>query len=262
MQQDIATTQYGLGLTISTGWSIFWKNIRSILPIFLIVYVPINVGLSFVPVDYLIETHGLRGFKMYMKIIQLTEFFIGVVATMSLAKLVESLVFGKPITWRQALSHAFSRWGAAIGTGFLGGVIILGMTLLLIVPGIIWSLYYYFFVFVVALRGLSGKEALDYSKGVVKGQWWRVCGYMFVIGLLGALASVVVVGPLFFTPEIRILDIISDTLCDITSALFLCMTTVFFLNNDYLRIRSEQSHAEATSETAPFQGTLSEASDA
>ena len=249
MQQNIATTQYDLGQVISTGWHIFWKNIRSILPIFLIVYLPINIALSFVPVDSIIETYGLRGFRIYLKLIQLTELLIGVLATMSLAKFVESSMLGKPITWRQALAHAFSRWGASIGTGLLAGVIIFGMIFLLIVPAIIWSLYYQFFVFVVALRGISGKEALDYSKGIVKGQWWRVCVYIFVINLLDLLCTLLVVSPFFFTPEMRILDIISNTLGDITTALFLCMTIVFFLNNDYLRNRNEQSHAEATSET-------------
>ena len=251
MDEDIAITQYGLGKTISAGWNFFWSNIRDIVPIFLIVYIPVNIALSFVPVDYLIETHGLRGFKMYMKIVQLTEFLIGVLATMSLAKVIESSVFGRPVTWQEAIRHALSRWGASIGTGFLAGLIILGMTLLLIIPGMIWSLYYYFVIFVVALRGLSGKEALDYSKGLVKGQWWRVFGYLLIIGLLGTVATAVVVSPFLLAPEARILDILSDTLCDITSALFLCMTIVFFLNNDYLKKRSEQPDGAVTQESAP-----------
>ena len=241
MDQDIVTTRFGLGKTISSGWSFFLKNIRSILPVFLIVYIPINIGLSFVPGDYLVDNYGLRGFKMYMKIIQLTEFFIGVLATMSLARIIEASALGTPATWRDAMRHAFSRWGASIGTGLLAGVIILGMTLLLIIPGIIWSLYYSFFVFIVALRGLSGKKALEYSKGIVKGQWWRVFGYLLVINLLGAVASALIASPFIFTPEARILDILSDTLCDITSALFLCMTIVFFLNNDYLKRMGDQS---------------------
>lgn len=240
MDQDIYLRRYGLGRVIAAGWEQYRRHFRSILPIFLIVYIPINIGLSFVPVDYLIETHGLRGFRMYMKLIQLTEFLIGVLATMSLAKLIESSLSGEPITWRAALRHAVGRWGASIGTGLLAGLIVLGMCLLLVVPGIIWSLYYSFFVYVVALRGLSGKQALDYSKGIVKGQWWRVFGYLLVIEILGAIVGIVVAAPFFFTPDNRLLDIASDTILDIVSALFLAMTTVFFLNNDRVRMRSEQ----------------------
>jgi hypothetical protein len=239
MDQDINSIRYGLGKVIAVGWEQYRKHFGSILPIFLIVYIPINIGLSFVPVDYLIEEHGLRGVKMYMNLIQLTEFLIGVLATMSLARLIEASFLGQPITWPQALRHSLSRWGASIGTGLLAGLIILGMCLLLIVPGIIWSLYYSLFVYVVALRGLSGKKALDYSKAIVKGQWWRVFGYLFVINALGTVAGIAVASPFFFTPDNRILDIASDTLIDIVSALFLTMTTVFFLNNDLMKTRSE-----------------------
>ncbi len=243
MEEGITSTRYGLGRIIALGWEQYRRHFKSILPIFLIVYVPINIGLSFVPVDYLIEEHGLRGFKIYMKLIQLTEFFIGVVATMALARLIEASLLGQPITWKQALRHSLSRWGASIGTGLLAGLIILGMCLLLIVPGIIWSLYYSLFVYVVALRNLSGKKALDYSKAIVKGQWWRVFGYLLVINVLGIVAGIAVAAPFFFTPDSRILDIAGDTLTDIVSALFLTMTTVFFLNNDQIKIQGEAATA-------------------
>ena len=246
MDKDINLTRYGLGRVIAVGWEQYRSHFRSILAIFLIVYIPINIGLSFVPTDYLIEQHGLRGLKIYMKIIQLTEFFIGVLATMSLAKLIEGSMSGQPITWQQSFRHALSRWGASVGTGLLAGLIILGMCLLLIVPGIIWGLYYSLFIYVVALRGLSGKQALDYSKAIVKGQWWRVFGYLLVINLLGAVAGVIVVALFWFTPDNKMLSIASDTLTDLISALFLTMTIVFFLNNDSMRIRSESEKQIST----------------
>lgn len=241
MEQNINQTRYDLGKVIAVGWEQYRTHFRSILPIFLIVYIPINIGLSFIPMDYLIEEHGLRAFKIYLKVIQLTEFLIGVLATMSLAKLVEASLIGQPVTWQQAFRHSLSRWGASIGTGLLAGLIIMGMCLLLIVPGIVWSLYYSLFVYVVALRGLSGKRALDYSKAIVKGQWWRVFGYLLVINALGVLAGISVTAPFFFLPDSRILDIASDTLADLVSALFLVMTAVFFLNNDSMSARSETS---------------------
>jgi hypothetical protein len=62
-----------------------------------------------------------------------------------------------------------------------------------------------------------------------------------VINVLGAVAGIAVAAPFFFTPDNRILDIASDTLTDVVSALFLTMTTVFFLNNDRLAMRIEPS---------------------
>jgi len=247
MEQGINSTRYGLGKVIALGWEQYRRHFGSILPIILIVYIPINIGLSFVPVDYLVEERGLRGLSLYMKLIQLTEFLVGIVATMALARLIEASLLGQPITWPQALRHALSRWGASIGTGLLAGVILLGLCLLLIVPGLIWSLYYSFFVYAVALRGLSGKKALDYSKAIVKGQWWRVFGCLLVINALGVVAGIAVMAPFFFTPDNQILDIASDTLTDIVSALFLTMTTVFFLNNEK---REDETATSSYSEPA------------
>lgn len=73
-------------------------------------------------------------------------------------------------------------------------------------------------------------------------------GYLSVIGIMGLIAGIVVVAPFFFTPDNVILDIFSDTLTDIVSALFIVMTCVFFLNNDHSLVKGE---AETTPSLAP-----------
>jgi hypothetical protein len=231
-----------VGEVVASGWDLYCLHFKRILPIFLVVYIPINVGLSFLPVADWTETYGVLGSRMYMGIVQLTEFFIGTLATMALAKLMEESLYGHTITWLQALRHAVSRWGAIILTNVLAMLIVFGLTLLLIVPGVIWAVYYCFFLFVVALRGLSGKQALDYSKAMVNGQWWRVFGYLLAIQLLALLAAIVVTAPFGVLPEHRLLDILSNTLSDIISPLFLTMMVVFFLNNDYLRTWKEPAN--------------------
>jgi hypothetical protein len=82
---------------------------------------------------------------------------------------------------------------------------------------------------------LSGKRALDYSKALVEGQWWRVLRYLLVIQLLALLVAMVVAAPFEVMPKHRLLEIVSNTLSDIVAPLFLTMMIVFFLNNDYLR---------------------------
>lgn len=240
MGEDIFTVRYGLGKVIITGWNQYWKNFGSILLIFLIVYIPINIILSFIPVEELIDKRGFSGFRMYMQLIRWSEFFIGVLATMALARLIESSLCGQPITWKASLIHALSRWCASIGTGIIAGIITFGLLLLLIVPGVIWCLYYSLFIYVVSLRGLAGKRALDYSKQIVKGQWWRVLGTQFVIFVLSILACFVVSLPFVFLPDNQILDIVGYTLSDVLSALFLTMIIVFFVNNDYLKMGNER----------------------
>ena len=242
MSRGIADTRFTVGEIVASGWDLYCLHLKQILLIFLVVYVPINIGLSFVPAAEWAETYGALGRNMHMAIIQLSEFFVGVLATMALAKLIEESLYGHTITWLQALRHAVSRWGAAILTGLLAMLIVFGLTLLLIVPGVIWVIYYSFFIFVVALRGLSGKQALDYSKAIVKGQWWRVFAYMLVIQSLAILAAIVVTAPFQVLPKHWLLDILANTLSDLIAPLFLTMVIVFFLNNDYLRTWRESAN--------------------
>ncbi|MCX7010150.1 MAG: hypothetical protein NTY53_23420, partial [Kiritimatiellaeota bacterium] len=197
----------------------------------------INIGLTFVPVDDWIEKYGLRGFRMYMKFIQLLDFLFGTIATLALARLVEATVRGETLTWRNALWQAFKRWPAALGTSFIGGLIILGLLFLLIVPGLIWGLYYSLVLYVVALRGLSGKSALDYSKALVKGQWWRVLGLLIVFNLLSAAIALILGVPFIFTPDHPVLDVVDNTIGDLASALSLVLVSVLMLNTDYVRQR-------------------------
>jgi hypothetical protein len=281
MNRGIADTRFTLGEIVASGWDLYCLHFKRILPIFLVVYVPINIGLSFIPVADWAATYGDLGRRMYMGIIQLTEFFLGTLATMALAKLMEESLYGHSITWLQALRHAVSRWGAIILTNvlamlivfgstlllivpaviwaiyhsfiltnLLAMLIVFGLTLLLIIPAVIWAIYYSLFLFVVALRGLSGKQALDYSKAMVEGQWWRVFGYLLAIQLLALPAAIVVTAPLGLLPEHRLLDILSNTLSDIVAPLFLTMVIVFFLNNDYLRTWREPASPPAGDATS------------
>ena len=81
----IKIQQYKIGQILSEGWMLYSQNFRVILPVILIVYIPINILLSLIPVDNLIETQGFKGFRIYMRIIQLSEFLMGTIATIAIA---------------------------------------------------------------------------------------------------------------------------------------------------------------------------------
>jgi hypothetical protein len=236
MLEELSARRMNLGEMVAAGWRLYGKIFARFLIIGLLVYVPINIGLTFVPVDAWIEKYGLRGFRMYMKVIQLVDFLFGTIAMLALTRLVEATVRGEVLAWRSALWQALKRWPAALGTGFLGGLIVLGLLFLLIVPGLIWALYYSLALYVVALRGLSGKSALDYSKALVKGQWWRVFALLLIFELLG-LAVVLILGVPFFFLEHPVLDVVDNTLGDFAAAWSLVLTTVLLLNTDYVRRR-------------------------
>ena len=52
--------------------------------------------------------------------------------------------------------------------------------LLLIIPGIVVSVYYIFVAWVFIMEGLKNKAAMRRSKELVKGQWWPVFWKIFL----------------------------------------------------------------------------------
>jgi hypothetical protein len=157
---------------------------------------------------------------------------IGVVAVLGIAWVVSERVEGRTPSFVGALKKALPRWLPAIGTNLLMGLTVGFLTLLLIVPGIIYAGYYAFAIYAVALRGCGGNQALDYSKALVKGRWWRVVGKTAGLFLPALIPMVMVAVPMAFAPESRFLTILTETLNDVFLAYFSVGATLFFLNLD------------------------------
>ena len=75
----------------------------------------------------------------------------------------------------------------------LTGLAILGGLILLIIPGIIFAVWFIFSNLIVVLEGKRGTEALKASKSLVTGRWGAVFG-RFVLLVLSILAILIVIG--------------------------------------------------------------------
>jgi hypothetical protein len=63
-----------------------------------------------------------------------------------------------------------------------------------VVPGIYLSVRWYFAAQAVVVDGRRGVAALRRSAEVVDGQWWSTLGRLFVLGVIGLVAALVVGG--------------------------------------------------------------------
>ena len=77
-----------------------------------------------------------------------------------------------------------------IGLTLLTSVLVLLWALLLIIPGIIYSVFYTFAVFVFFFEDKRGMAAIRRSKELVKGYWWPVFGRICFLSLIFWLVSV------------------------------------------------------------------------
>ena len=87
------------------------------------------------------------------------------------------------------------------GLSVLTMIFVLLWTLLLIIPGIIFSIFYGFAAYVFFFEGQKGMAAIRRSVQLVKGYWWPVFGRFLVIGLATWAVTMVFSCPMYFVSE-------------------------------------------------------------
>lgn len=112
----------------------------------------------------------------------------------------------------------------------LVGLIVFGGFLLLIIPGIIFAVWFSFAVFILIAENLKGVKALSKSKEYVKGHWWSVFWYLFSIEAIISIIYLIFI-PLFSFLKIPFISMASEFI----AILFLTpfgMTYLFIIYNN------------------------------
>lgn len=218
--------EYSLSHILVHSWQLYKNNFWLFIFLVAAIYLPIDI-LNFYAPD---------------AVVGLFSFLITPISVMAIAYSVSQLLKSKKVTFQEAMSKALARLPWAIGTSILGTIFLLGLFLLLIVPGIIYSVYWAFALYAVMLHHEHGRGALAYSKSVVKGRWWKVLGYMFALGLLAGLLVMAITFPLilsftdfestrFLTPY-PWLDLSVNLVIYAVMAFFQVAFALFFINLD------------------------------
>lgn len=236
MENKIKAQPLGFADLFSQGWQLYSTYFINILWVLLWVYIPINLIMPLLPVNwYLLGGEGTSGPQLSIQLAQLFKSMMGIIATMGIAVIVSQGLHGETMAWYTALRYSLSKLLTAIGTWVLGLLIIMGLTLLLIIPGLIQAFYYTFSIYAVALRNVGGKTALDYSKRLVQGQWWRIFGIVLLFNLIAQFIGLAVTFLMRLIADNFFWDTLTKTITDIVGAYFTVVMAVLFLNSDFLK---------------------------
>lgn len=226
MYQNINQNKFGLKKIIKTAWDIYKNKLRTILLIVLLFYFPIY------SLVFAMKQSFSNMEKLYIDTLNgLLEIIFSVIVVMGITYVVKEYINENSIDFISAIKKAFSNWGKALWTEILSFIIIILLMMLLIIPGVIWMVYYTFIIQLVALRNKSGKKILDFSKDLVKGDWWRVTEIVFIrffvnIGLTSLIS---------YFPKNALINILANTFINIIDGYFLVATAVMCLNLYYIK---------------------------
>jgi hypothetical protein len=229
MYKDIDKKELTLTGLFSTSWEIYKKCFKDIF-LMILLYLPLYMTMNYLGIDL----NKFRIRKYPLNVITIISAIITILINIGIISMAKEKIINfnsKDISIGYILKRSLSKWWDAFITDLLGALIIIGMTLLLIIPGIVWSIYYIFSLQVVVIKGLRGKEALDFSKEMVSGRWWKVFGTIFLFNLmLGGISFCLFK---FQANYFSSLNIITEIIIDTIGALSTVLITVLFMNLDF-----------------------------
>ncbi len=94
-----------------------------------------------------------------------------------------------------AFREASPYFWKVVGLSIVLGLLLLVLFILLIIPGIIFGVYWIFASLFLVIENRRIGECLDASKQLVKGKWWRVFGYYLLLGIIVVVVSLIIIIP-------------------------------------------------------------------
>ncbi len=243
MNKKLWQRQMSLGEVLGEGFRLLQMNLIPFSLLVICTHAPLNLLRTFLSSIIPVEKYGVTNVSLVVSGIKWIDSFLGLIVFIGIAYILEKSLQGQIISFGDVFKFSFSRLSDVFWTSLLLSVIVLGLTLLLIIPGVIWSNNYSFTLAIVALRNLKGRAALEASKKLIYGQWWRVFGIYTAI----AIPALVITFPILMlsrkVSDIKFLYIFAPlTIFNIVGAITTVMAIVLFLNTEYARDFQRQKH--------------------
>lgn len=251
MNNDFFYREWNWIEQLSAAFHVFAANIKSILKVMLVVFLPISI------LESIINGRMLSAYTVFQQIAQagvslsneadffqaayqvlfhsgltlLVSLFLQPVGTIAIAKVVKQFVTKQEISFGTALGEAFSLMPTIVVSGIIYGVLIV-LTSLIIVPGIYLSVAWVFYLYAIGLSDKKGMEPMRYSKSLVKGKWWRTLGYLLLLSVIAMLWNSAFQLIYSFFPNENIADAVYQFLCYFSAAFVTVGEVLLFLNRE------------------------------
>jgi hypothetical protein len=221
-----------LGKTFSFTWEIFQNNLLSLLALSSLYTLPgffLQVYLQLNPIQPENLRAGLTTLLVVLVFVIIAS-CLALVSSLAMPVLIENSVLDREVSLENSLKRGVAKFMTGAVAALIASLIIFGLSLLLVIPGIIWMYYYIFLNEAVALRDLRGMEGLRYSKHLVKGRWWNVFWIVLVCCcLLTILVALPTALTALFLGESLLAHAVQLVLSTFAFAFFHVMRTLMFL---------------------------------
>ncbi len=168
---------------LSFGWETFSKHIWYFLALFL------GLSVIFSILGFMQEIAKEMRPPLFVAL-NLIGVVFNVIISIGLIRMALSFVHKTKASIRESFTPSAQFFFPYIVGSFLYALIIIGGTILLIIPGIIWAVTYQFYAYFILDKKSSPREALRQSARITKGVRLKLFGFMILIvifNIIGAL---------------------------------------------------------------------------
>lgn len=178
-----------IGDIIKNSWELYKKNFKPLFSYVLwlvlsgaAVAVAVGIMIWFLPLGILSGiASGLLAFAFIV-----FAALISIAMTRTIAELYNT---GKSTANGTMLSTSIKYIIPTFLASLLAGLAIFGGMILLIIPGIIFAIWFAFPMYAIIFDNKKIVESLSFSKSLVSGRWWAVAGRMIVPGIVFAFIA-------------------------------------------------------------------------
>lgn len=232
MYSDIFQKEYSIGKLLSVSWELFTKNIALISLIVLVTFTPFTLVVLYLSNQMTGKYSMSASVPGYFFVVFLITYLLFAIYVVAIPLVVQARLKGQSITLKQSLRQSLPHFFPIILTTLLEIIFLIGLTLLLVIPGIIFSIYWGFVHVSVALKHKSGIAALKDSKAAVKGRWWKVLGYSIVFTILSIPVFFIQILLMVILPSHIISSFIGMIFAMILNSFFMILAVVWYINLD------------------------------
>jgi len=235
---------------LSFSWDFFKLNFRIFLIFAFVVGTPVyalqsllelssrSFSMSFSPDSESSDVLGLFATFFFQIVTPFLAWILALIALyiayLGLSYKIERGIAGVQISISDSLRYGLGRFLPVFGTVIFELLALVLLFMLLVIPGIIFLVFWVFTEQSVVLRRRSLMGALNYSKSLVNGRWWHVLGISLFIWLASMVASFALELLGGLAPGNYVLAYIVSIATFLKTLFFLVIGIVFFLNLDYL----------------------------
>jgi hypothetical protein len=168
---DLQTRKLGLFELIAMGFDLYLKHFLRFFSFFCITLLPFLILIQI----FALNPTQNSFFLVFIWIFYIFYFFVALpVYSLALSILTERYTLGENPHLNIVIRQALLRLLPLIGLSIRFFINFYLRLLLFIIPGIIYAVNNGYYALALILRDQRGKAAFQYSRSLVKGNWWKV----------------------------------------------------------------------------------------